>query len=301
MTDLRGVTIEQIETYIAVLETGSLTRAAERLHVGKAAVTKTIQRLEAAVGASLIVRNTRRIGVTEAGQAFLETSRKIVALLGDTVAAARPAEAGLRGTLRVAASIEYGGMVLVPVLAELRRSHPALRIEMLSDDRNVDLVEAGIDVAIRLGELPDSSQRATRLDRSCKWLMASPDFLREHPLPVEIDGVVGLPYIGLSIVAQPLRCRLENAAGEARELQFQDVMLANSVHGCRLSAVAGAGIALLPDFTVGADVAAGRLQRIFPEWASPQVPIHAVMPPGRYASANVRALVELLRARGPAA
>ena len=301
MNDLRGVTIEQIETYIAVLETGSLTRAAERLHVGKAAVTKTIQRLEAAVGASLVVRTTRRIGVTEAGQAFLETSRKIVALLGDTVAAARPAADGLRGTLRVAASIEYGGMVLVPVLAQLRRTHPGLRIEMLTDDRNVDLVEAGVDVAIRLGELPDSSHRATRLDRSRKWLMASPDFLRGRTLPEAVEGLAELPFIGLSIVAQPLRCRLENAAGEARELQFRDAMLANSVHGCRLSAVAGAGIAVLPDFTVGADLAAGRLERIFPEWATPAVPIHALVPPGRYASANVRALVEALRARGPAA
>jgi len=295
MADLHGVSVEQIETYIAVIETGSFTRAAERLHVGKTVVTKTIQRLEAAVGASLIVRTTRRVGVTEAGQAFLETGRKILQLLGDTVAAARPDDGVLRGALRVASSIEYGGMVLVPALAALRREHPGLRIELLTDDRNVDLVEAGIDVAIRLGDLPDSSLRATRLGTSSRWLMASPDFLGHHPLPEDVGGLAALPYVGLSIVAQPRRCKLVHAGGDERDLVFEDAMLANSVHGCRLSAVAGAGLALLPDFTVGADVDAGRLVRVFPEWATPPVPIHAVIPPGRYSSPNVRVLVDKLR------
>lgn len=293
--EFRGLTLEQIETYIAVVETGSLTRAAARLGVGKTAVTKTIQRLEAKMGASLIVRTTRRIRVTEPGQVFFEGCSTVVVALRSAVTAARPATDELRGLLRVGASIEFGALVLAPVLARLRALHPALRLELVSDDRFVDVVESGVDVILRLGRLVDSSCRAIEIGRSRKWLMASPAFVAGHPLPDDVSDVTRLPAIGLSTFAQPLRFTLESTVGKRCDIVFTNAMLANTMHGCRAACAAGAGVALLPDFAVTSDVDAGRLVRVFADWASEVRPINVVLPPGKFTPPEARAFIDLLK------
>jgi DNA-binding transcriptional LysR family regulator len=296
MSDLRNLTFEQLLIYIAVVETGSLTRAAQRLGIGKTAVSKGIQRLEQELGASLIVRTTRRISVTDAGASLFETCRKIVQLADEAVATVRPSADELRGTLRVAASIEYTAIVLAPVLVRMRNTHPALRIEMVSSDRLIDTIAEGVDVTIRLGELADSSHRAVRIGEYRKWLVASPDFVERHALAPDIRDAVNAPFVGLSLQAQPSRCRLRGADGEDLEIDFATGMLADTVYACRAAATEGAGIALLPDFTVHADIAARRLVRVYADWSSAPIPIHALLPPGRHTPPKVRALVDLLRA-----
>jgi DNA-binding transcriptional LysR family regulator len=135
MSDLRNLTFEHLLNYIAVVETGSFTRAAERRGIGKTTVSDSIQRLELELGASLMVRTTRRVNVTEAGAAFFETCREIVRLAEETVSVVSPSQDHLRGTLRVASSVEYSAIVLAPVLARMRSTHPRLRIELVSGDQ----------------------------------------------------------------------------------------------------------------------------------------------------------------------
>ena len=296
---LQGLTFDQVETYIAVVETGSLTRAATRLGVGKSVVTKTIQRLEFELGSSLLARTTRRLRVTDVGLAFFERCGAVVEAMRHAAAVTNTTGSELRGSLRVAASIEYGGVVLAPILARMRAQHPELKLEIVSDDHFIDLVESGADLALRLGQLVDSSYRAIEIGRSSLWLMASPDFLAAHPLPTELPPVARMPWIGMSSLPQPLRCVIESATGGRQALSFHDGMLANTMHGCRMMCLAGAGIACLPDFAVADDVRAGRLLRIFADWASAPRPINVLFPPGKYISTAARAFVDLLKGSEP--
>lgn len=297
MSDLRNLTFEHLLTYIAVIETGSLTGAAKRLGIGKTAVSKSIQRLERELGASLIVRTTRRISVTEAGASFFERCREIARLAGEAMSVASPSLDDLRGTLRVAASVEYSAVVLAPVLARMRSEHPGLRIEIVSGDRFIDMVAEGVDVAIRLGELADSSHRAVRIGECSKWLVASPDFVRRNAIPVDIGDAANLPFVSLSVLPQPLRCKLRHPDGDSREIEFAAGLMADTVYACRAVTTEGAGIALLPDFSVRADIAAGRLVRVYAGWSSPPLAIHALLPPGRHTPSKVRLLVDRLKAR----
>jgi DNA-binding transcriptional LysR family regulator len=296
MSSLRNLTFDHLLVYIAVIETGSLTRAARRLSICKSAVSKSIQRLELELGASLIVRTTRRIGVTEAGASFLDSCREIARIADEAVSAVSPSPDALRGSLRVASSIEYSAVVLAPVLARLRNAHPQLRIEMMSGDRYIDLITEGVDVAIRVGELVDSSHRALRIGEVSKWLVASPDFLQRHALPADIRDTATVPFVGLSVLPHPSRCNLVRADAASLEINFEACLLADTMYACRAAAASGAGIALLPDFTVQADIAAQRLVRIFGDWSSRALPVHALLPPGKHTPAKVRALVELLKA-----
>lgn len=296
MPDLRNLTFEQLLIYIAVVETGSLTRAAQRLGIGKTAVSKCVQRLEAELGSALIVRTTRQINVTEAGASFFATCRDIVRQAEEALSAATPSSDDLQGTLRVAASVEFSAIVLAPVIARMRIVHPRLRIELVSGDRQIDMIEEGIDVAIRLSELIDSSHRAIRVGTYSKWLVASPDFIQRTRVPDHIAAAGDLAFVALSVLPHPLHCTLHSTTGESLEIDFADAMFANTVYVCRAAAQAGAGIALLPDFAVRADVAKARLARLFPEWSTVPMPIQVLLPPGRHTAPKVGALAEMLRA-----
>jgi DNA-binding transcriptional LysR family regulator len=299
MPDLRNLTFEHLLTYIAVIETGSLTRAAQRLGVGKTAVSKNIQRLEQELGASLIVRTTRRISMTEAGASFLDACGKIVQLADDAVFVVSPSPNDLRGTLRVAGSLEYSTVVLAPVLARMQSLYPALRIEMISGDRYIDLVAEGIDVAIRLGKLADSTYRASHLADYSKWLVASPGFIERNPLPSDPRDAAGMAFIGLSVLAHPSRCTLQRVDGTMRKIDFVAQFMADTVYACRAAAGEGSGLALLPDFSVRADIAAGRLVRVFPDWSTAPMSIHALLPPGKHTQPKARALIDMLRTLYP--
>ncbi len=295
MADIRTLTFDQLAIFVAVVESGSLTRAAERLGVGKTAVSTAIQRLESEVGAAFLVRTTRKLCVTEAGQNFFKTCQILISTAEEAVFAASHAGDDLSGTLRVASSVEYSAVFLAPVLAKLHRLHPNLKIDLISGDRFVNLIEEGIDVAIRLGSLTDSTLRANKICDYAKWLMASPDIVTAQTLRDDLSILPGLPYVALSVLAQPFQCQLANDSGERRTIDFTNGFSANTVYACRAAAVAGAGIALLPDFSVAEDIAAGRLVRVFPHWATMPDPIHALLPPGKFTAPKSRILIEILK------
>jgi DNA-binding transcriptional LysR family regulator len=297
MSSLRNLTFEHLLVYIAVIETGSLTRAARRMSVCKSVVSKSIQRLELELGVSLIVRTTRRISVTEAGASFFEACREMARLADEAVSLVSPSAHALHGTLRVASSVEYSAAVLAPVLARLRSEHPDLCIEMMSGDRYIDLVAEGVDVAVRVGELTDSSHRALRIGEVSKWLVASPDFLLRNTLPVEIADAGKVPFVALSVLAHPSRCHLVRTAGrDSLEINFDACLVADTMYACRAAAANGAGLTLLSDFTVHADIDAGRLVRVYDDWSSPALPIHVLFPPGKHTPLKVRTFVDTLKA-----
>jgi DNA-binding transcriptional LysR family regulator len=295
MTSLSAVNLNRLVVFAAVVEAGSLTAAADRLGIAKTMVSTHMQRLEAEVGASLLVRTTRRVSVTEAGNAFYEASRHILNTAEDAISALAQDSGVLRGTLRVATPIDYGANVIAPMLVALRQRHPELKIELVSADRLVDLVAEGVDVAIRLGRLADSSHRAVKIGGFVKWLVASPAFIATWGKPTTAESVAKLPFVGMSALAKPLVASLESKRGRKQTVRFGAGFFADTAPTCRAATLAGGGVAFLTDFSIGDDVAAGRLVRLLPDWSSPPAGIHAVFPSARYPVPKVRLFVDALK------
>ncbi|WP_035051815.1 LysR family transcriptional regulator [Andreprevotia chitinilytica] len=296
MANLSAINLNRLVVFVTVVEAGSLTAAAARLGLAKTMVSTHMQRLEAEVGASLLIRTTRRLGLTEAGEAFYEASRRIVRDAEEAVEAAGQNSAEPRGTLRVTAPIDYGATVVAPVAVALRQRYPDLKIELLAGDRIFDLVGEGIDVAIRIGKLTDSGLQAIKVATFEDWLVASPGLLASHTSPSTPQDLSKLPFVSLSVLPQPTTWTFEALDGAKEQVQFQAAFSANTAYAVRAAALAGGGLAILPDFAVQADVAAGQLVRVLPQWSLPNGGIHAVFPAARHHPQKVRALIEALRA-----
>jgi DNA-binding transcriptional LysR family regulator len=296
MASASDVNLNRLAVFVAVIEAGSLTAAADRLGLAKTMVSTHMQRLEAEVGASLLVRTTRRVSVTEAGRAFYEASRHILSIADEALQAVEQGSGALRGTLRVATPVDYGTIVVAPALVALRQQHPELNIELVSNDRLVNLLAEGIDVAIRVGRLADSSHRAVKIAHYSRWLVASPAFVEAWGNPSTLGALTALPFVGMAVLAKPLTVLLESARGPKQTVRFKAGFLADTAPACRAATLAGGGVAALTDFSIGEDVAAGRLVRLLPEWSTPAAGIHALFPSARYPAPKVRVFIDTLKA-----
>ncbi|WP_206950821.1 LysR family transcriptional regulator [Trinickia acidisoli] len=295
MPELRDVNLNRLVVFAAVVEAGSLSAAADRLGLAKTMVSTHIQRLEAEVGATLIVRTTRRSNLTEAGRTLYDASRECVRAASDALSAISATSGPLRGTVRVAAPVDYGTLVVAPALAALRCAHPGLDVELVCGDSYVDLVAERIDVAVRLGNLRDSSYRAARLGQYLRWLVASPAFLAGRRLPKSPSGLAEFPFVALSTLAHPYTRSLSDASGQRVTIRCKRAFLANTANACRAATLAGAGFGLLTDFSIGEDLKAGRLVRLFPQWAGEPAAIQAVYPSTRQPSPKIAAVIDALR------
>ncbi|KWC36642.1 LysR family transcriptional regulator [Burkholderia ubonensis] len=295
MADLRDVNLNRLAVFVAVVEAGSLTAAAERLGLAKTVVSTHMQRLESEVGANLLVRTTRRLAVTDAGRAFYDACRDIMRATESALDAVSSETGPLRGTLRVSAPIDYGAQVVAPAIVALRDAHPALDVELIANDRLVDLVADNIDVAIRIGRLADSNYRAVQLGEYEKWPVASPAFVARWGLPRDPAALAALPFVMLSTLPRPQTFELENARGGKAAVRCTAHVVSNTATACRAIALAGGGFGLLTDFSIADDVAAGRLVRLLPGWRSPPAGIHAIFPSTRLPSPKVRAFIEAMR------
>jgi DNA-binding transcriptional LysR family regulator len=282
--------------FTAVVESGSLTAAASRLGVAKAAVSIHLKRLEAELGASLLVRTTRGMHLTEAGETFYGASRQIVRDSEAAVLAVGQGTKELRGTLRVTAPIDYGSSVVAPVLVEMRKRHRSLRVELRAADHLLDLVGEGIDVAIRLGRLADSSLRAIRISTFEEWLVAAPDFIGKRP-PATPEEVRRMPFVALSVLPHPQSWKFDGPAKSGSvTIQFEASMTTNTAHAVRSAVIAGGGLGVLPDIVAADDVVAGRLVRLLPKWKLPLGGVYAVFPVARHQPQKVKAFIAELAA-----
>ena len=297
MADVRDVNLNRLAIFVAVVEAGSLTAAAERLGLAKTMVSTHMQRLEREIGASLLIRTTRRLSVTESGRAFYEASCKILQAAEEALSAVAGGTAPVQGTLRVSAPIDYGSLVVAPALVEMRHAYPSLSIELVCTDSYVDLIADGIDAAVRLGRLADSNYRVVTLGGFVKWIVASPEFVKIWGQPTSPAELAALPFVVLSVLPHPLTLDLQHTKGEVKSVRCENALLVNTADAARAATLAGGGFGMLTDFSIGADVAAGRLLRLLPDWTGTPKGIHVVFPPTHYPSAKVRALIEALRSR----
>lgn len=287
--------LARLRIFVAVAEVGSFTAAAERLALTKSAASQAVAALERELGVQLLQRSTRRLAITQAGEAFLEDSRALLALAGEVAERARARQGELSGLLRVTSSIEASAFV-APLLAEYAAQHPLMRVEYVPTDELVDLVQERIDLSLRVTTGRDSSLRAVGLAELEVWCVASPAYLRTRGTPERVEDLPGHEWIAFSRLASPWSMRFRVGRREVPVRlrgQFSVTMSA----GGKALALAGAGIFGAPDFTLRPDVEAGRLVRLFPKARLPPVFLQATWPGRIEPPAKTRALIELAKAR----
>ncbi|MDX2103776.1 MAG: LysR family transcriptional regulator [Alphaproteobacteria bacterium] len=277
-----------------VAELGSLSAAARALGLSPAAVSRQLSQLEERLGARLITRTTRRLNLTETGRAFQE---RVVRILDDIDEAERAVGAlaqAPRGVLRINAPLTFGLRHLSPVVPRFLTSFPDVRLDLDLTDRFVDVMEEGLDVALRVRTaLPDSSLVARRLGPVTRVLAASPDYLANHGVPKHPADLSDHAAIVYSHATSPTEWRFEGPQGPVA-VQVRPRLTVNSGEAVRHAMLGGCGIAHLPRFIIGEDVDAGRLVPLLSAWSLPAHSLFAIWPPGRHLAPKVRVFIEFL-------
>ncbi|MFC4729004.1 LysR substrate-binding domain-containing protein [Coralloluteibacterium thermophilus] len=268
-------TFEELQTFVAVNDCGSLTAAARQLGQTASGVSRTLARLEAKLGSTLLHRTTRRIALTEEGAAFLGDARGVLAALAAAEEAAALRRDRPAGRLRVSAASPFMLHVVVPLVPGFRAAYPQVELELSSDDAIIDLLERRTDVALRIGPLRDSSLHARPLGTSALRVLASPDYLARHGTPADPAALARHALLGFTQPATLNTWPLRHAGGDG--LAIRPTLAASSGETLRQLALAGVGIACLADFMTAADRAAGTLVEVLPEATLPaRQAIHAV-------------------------
>ena len=288
--------LAEIACFVEVARRLSFARAAEQLEMHVSGVSRAVAALEARLGVRLLQRTTRQVGLTEAGRTHLRRCEALLAELADAESAASALGGALRGTLRVSIPSGFGLTHITPGIAEFAAAHPELNLDLHLSNRNVDLVEEGYDLAIRLGRLTDSRMVARRLGESRRMLVASPDYVRTHGAPKRPADLAAHACLVLDTTTAPSRWELRSGAARER-LRMPARLRSNNALALLDACRAGAGITLLPQVIVAADVAAGRLQRLLPRWNGDAQGVFAIYPGNRFIPAKVRRFVEFVEAR----
>ena len=284
-----------------VVESGSFSAAGRRLGLAASSVARGIGALEDELGARLLHRTTRKLNLTEAGRLYHERSKRILVEVEEARLSVSQLEAAPRGTLRLNIPAAFGRLHIAPALPDLLASHPALRVDLAMTDAFVDLVEEGVDVAIRIGELEDSSLIARRLAPNRRVLCASPDYLARHGVP---GAPADLSKHNCLMYKRQNRSvwRLRNA-GRIHEAEVSGSLIANNADALHVAALGGVGLVILPIWLVGRDIQRGALQIVLADYqvsSGALSNIYAVYPYNRHLSAKVRAFIDFLRQRiGP--
>ena len=232
--------------------------------------------------------------MTDAGEAFYESCRRILRETEEAVAAAGEETADPRGLLRVSAAVDYCANVVAPLAVELTRRYPQLKIEMIGEDRRADLIAESVDIAIRVGRLADSSHQAVRVGTFEQWLIASPDYFGARDIPATPEQAGTHPFIALTVLSNSF-ARVFEQAGEKRNVRFHSPILTNSAIALRRAVLAGGGLTVMPDFACAGDVAEGRLLRLLPDWNLPGGGIFCMFPQARHRPKKIRVFVDALR------
>lgn len=277
--------------FARVAESGGFSRAAESLGMSKSAVSKQVSRLEDRFGTRLLNRTTRRISLTEAGERVLEHGRRAVAEFE-----AAEAEVGAHrdtpsGLLRVSAGVSFGQSELAPRLAEFLARCPALSIDLVLNDRRVDLVEEGYDVALRIGVLEDSSMMARRIASVRSFTVAAPAYLERRGRPEVPGDLAAHDCLGYSYLSGGGLWHFEGPSGQIRH-RFTPRLMSNNGTALAAAAEQGLGVVQMPSFIIGEAVREGRLQEILADYRKPDAGLFAVYPAGRPLAAKVRAFID---------
>lgn len=277
-----------METFVRVVETGSFSGAARQLRVGQPAVSKSVAQLEGYLDVKLLTRSTRGLTPTEAGLRYLERARRALEEAAEAELAARGARAGLKGRLRICAAVTFARIHLIPLLPNFLAQHPELELEVVLDDRQIDLVQEGIDVALRMGKMMDSALTARRIARCKRLVLGTPayfDRVGTPSSPGELSQHHAVVYLQEGSIWSFRR--------ESTELTVtvQSRLRVTAAEGVRAAVLADVGLAIASEWMFSSELRSGAVRGVLSEWSLPALDLWAVLPSGRAATAKSRAFV----------
>lgn len=284
--------LDAMRTFVSVATLGSFAEAARRLRLSPSVVTRSVAHLEERLGLTLMDRTTRSLRLTERGRIYLESCRQILDDVEDADRKARGEDSEPRGALSVAAPILFGRLHVLPIIARVLAEHKGLSVRLLLSDRNVHLVEEGIDVAVRVGDLADSSLMAVKLGAVSRVMVASPGYLARRTAPTAPSDLASHDIIAFEGIDATNEWRF----GDGGKVVRVDPRLAvNSADAAIAAAEAGVGVTRALSYQVREAVEAGRLLPILQGFAPPASPVSAIYPLRRIASPNVAAFIKAAR------
>lgn len=283
-----------IEAFAKVVEFGGFARAAERLGTSTSAVSRLVAELEAHLDARLINRTTRRLSLTEAGQSFYERSVPLLLDLEEAESSVRASAVLPSGSLRLSCGVTFGERFLAPAISEFAALHPQLVFDLDLSDRQVDLVEEGFDLAIRIGAIAHQGLVSRRIGWTYPLCCASPAYLERHGTPRTPEELGAHAILTYTLMPLPNVWRFESAQDTRHELRVATRHRANSGRVLAALAASGLGVVIEPDFIVAPELQTGALVRVLADYALARSPVSAVYPSRRHLSAKVRSFVDFL-------
>ena len=285
--------LHSMAVFIAVAEEESFSAAARRLNISAPAVTRTIALLEDHLGVRLLTRTTRFVRVNDAGLRYLESARRIVAEADEADEAAAGVHASPHGKLTVTAPVLFGSMHIMPCIIGFLQRYPAVSVNAVFLDRVVNLLEEGIDVGVRIGELADSTMRAIPVGSVKRIICASPDYLAHHPGLKQPEDLAGQTIISASTVSLGKEWHLHHGKQQI-SVKIQPRLSVTNNAAAIEAALSGFGVTRLLSYQVAPHLISGQLVRLLAEYEPPALPVHIVHLEGRQASAKIRALIDVL-------
>lgn len=287
--------LNQLLVFVEVARQGGVTAAAKVLNMPRSTVSRWVQELEKRLGVRLLQRTTRSVQLTEVGEGYYQRGLRVVESAQEAQKWVRSQAAVPQGTLRVTTFQLFAETMLGPVLVSYLEQNPGMSVQVLVNERDVDLVDERIDLAVRIGSLADSSLVVRKLAEMGGWMLASPEYLAEHGTPMHPSELAQHSNLIYRHDREVVTLPFDNGR-EQLEVSLPSRCVANSIELVRQVTLGGLGIGFLPPMLAHADLAAGRLVRVLPLWNTEALPIYAVYPSRQHLAQKVRAFVDLLAA-----
>jgi len=286
--------LTEMEAFATVVDQGGFTDAARKMGISKSAVSKHVSSLEARLGARLLNRTTRRVSPTEIGLAYYDRALQVLNDAGEADAMVSSMQSDPAGLLRISVATDFGVNHLSPVLSDFLAEFPEITVNMVLNNRYVELISEGFDMAIRIGDLEDSTLRARKLAETTRRMIASPDYLEKYGAPQKIDDLNEHKLLHYSNEANGSVWKVTAPSGEKRQIRTAGGLSVNDGQSLLNAAISGLGIAYLPNFLYGPAMRDGLVQDVIPDLPMETQGIYAVYPPGRFTQPKVRAFIDFL-------
>lgn len=280
---------------VRIADSGSFAAAARQLHLSPPAVTRAVASLEDLIGARLFTRTTRSVKLTEAGARYVDDCRRILADIEEAEAVAAGSFAKPTGLLTITASVLFGQIYVMPIVTDYLDENPDVTGRLLFLDRMTNLVDEGIDVAIRIGHLPDSSYSAVKVGSVRRVVCGSPDYFERRGVPKSPSDLTRHRIIAATGAWTSLEWRF--GSDQRQSVHVRPALFCNANEAAIAAARAGWGLTRVLSYQIGPDLLSGRLQTVLDDFEEPALPVHIVHPDGRNASAKVRSFVDFAAAR----
>ncbi|NPT35303.1 LysR family transcriptional regulator [Paraburkholderia xenovorans] len=280
-----------MEAFVTVVDAGSFSAAARRLKLGQPAVSKSIAQLEEHLGARLLLRSTRGLTPTDAGQRFYEHVRRAIDEADQAEQAVRESSGGLSGRLRIGAAVTFARLHVLPALKTFLDQHPKLSIDLILDDRSIDLLEQGVDVALRMGTLDDSTMTAKRIVRGRRLVVGTPQYFAQAGIPTTPADLSRHQAIVYSLRGGGESWSFSRDDGAEIAVAVTGRVSVSAAEGMRTAVLGHVGLAVASEWMFSPELADGTVQAVLTEWTLPSIDVWAVFPSGRMATTKARAFV----------